>query len=61
MIAFSVLLLIVVIICIIILYDKYSPKIDIFKSKNRYVVLFWYNKWYWSGEYRRTYIKLFEV
>lgn len=29
--------------------------------RNKYIVLLWYNKWYWSGECKRTYIKLFEV
>lgn len=61
MTAFSMLLLIVLCIWIIIMYNKYSPKIDIATSEDKYIVLLWYNKWYWSGECKRTYIKLFEV
>ena len=61
MTVFNVLLLIVLCIWVIVIYDKYSPKIDIVTSRNRHIVLLWYNKWYWNGEYRRTYIKLFEV
>lgn len=61
MIAFNVLFLIVLCIWIIVMYNKYSPKIDIVTSRNKYIVLLWDNKWYWNGEYRRAYIKLFEV
>nr|DAH02019.1 MAG TPA: hypothetical protein [Crassvirales sp.] len=61
MTAFSVLLLIVLCIWIVVMYNKYSPKIDIITSGSKYIVLLWYNKWYWSGECKRTYIKLFEV
>lgn len=61
MVAFNVLLLIVLCIWIIVMYDKYFPKIDITISGNKYIVLLWYNKWYQNGEYKRTYIKLFEV
>lgn len=61
MTTFNVLLLIVLYIWIIIMYNKYSPKIDIVTSRNKYIVLLWYNKWYLSGEYERTYIILFEV
>ena len=61
MTAFNVLLLIVLCIWIIIMYNKYSPKIDIITLRNKYIILLWYNKWYYSGEYERTYIILFEV
>lgn len=60
MTAFNVLLLIVLCIWIIVMYNKYSPKIDIIR-KDKYFILLWYNKWYWNGECKRTYIKLFEV
>lgn len=59
MVIFNVLFLIVLCIWIIVMY--YSPKINIVTSKNKYIVLLWYNKWYCSGECKRTYIKLFEV
>lgn len=58
---FNVLLLIVIYIWIIVMYNKYSPNIDIVTSRDKYIVLLWYNKWYLSGEYERTYIILFEV
>lgn len=61
MMAFNVLLFTVICIWIIVMYNKYSPKIDIVISRNKYIVLLWYNKWYLSGEYERTYIILFEV
>jgi len=61
MIAFNVLFLIVLCIWVTMVYNKYSPKIDIVISRNKYIVLLWYSKWYWSGECKRTYIKLFEV
>ena len=61
MIAFNVLFLIVLCIWVTMIYNKYSPKIDIVISRNKYIVLLWYNKWYWNREYKRTYIKLFEV
>ena len=61
MIVFNVLSLIILFIWITILYDKYSPKIDIVISRNKYIVLLWYNKWYGSEKCKRTYIKLFEV
>lgn len=58
---YNILLLIMVCIWVIIMYNRYSPKIDIIESERRYIVLLWYNKWYWGRECRRTYIKLFEV
>lgn len=63
MTAFNILLLIVICIWIIIMYNRYLPKIDIVMSRNKYIVLLWYNKWYWNEQYKykRTYIKLFEI
>lgn len=61
MIVYNITLLIILCICIIIIYNKYSPNIDIIYSKGKYTVLLWYNRWYWSGECKRIYIKLFEV
>lgn len=43
------------------MYIKYRPKIDIVESKDNYIVLLWYNKYYWSGKVKRTYVKLFEI
>ena len=61
MIVLNVLFLIILCIWAIIMYRRYFPRIDVVKSEGKYIVLLWYNKWYWSGEYKRTYIKLFEV
>ena len=53
----------IVLICILIisLYSRYVPKIDIVLSKNKYIVLLWYNKYYMDGECKRTFKKLFEI
>ena len=59
--AVSILFLIILIVWIIKICSKYSPKIDIVISENKRVVLLWYNKYYWSGEIKRTYVKLFEI
>lgn len=46
----------------IVFIRYYEPKLDMFKSRNKYVLLFWYNKYDWTGTYvTRAYIKLFEV
>lgn len=57
----DIVLIIILCIWIIVVYNNYSPKIDIVISKNKHIVLLWYNKWYYSGECGRTYIKLFEI
>ena len=50
---------IIIIICIIILllfiYNKYSPKIDIILSNGNYVFIIWYNDRDNNGNYVRTY------
>lgn len=61
MTAADIVLIIILCIWIIAVYNNYSPKIDIVISKNKHTVLLWYNKGYYSGECRRTYIKLFEI
>lgn len=58
---YNITLLTILCVCIIITYNKYSPKIDVIPSRGKYIVLLWYNRWYWSGECKRIYIKLFEV
>lgn len=45
-----------------IVFTRYEPKLDLVKSRNKYIMLLWYNKYDWVGIYvTRTYIKLFEV
>ena len=50
---------IIIIVCIIILllfiYNKYSPKIDIILSNGNYVFVIWYNGRDNNGNYVRTY------
>lgn len=44
------------------LFIRYDPKLDLVKSRNKYILFLWYNKFYASGEFeRRKYIKLFEI
>ena len=50
---------IIIIVCIIILllfiYKKYSPKVDIILSNGNYVFIIWYNGRDNNGNYVRTY------
>lgn len=50
---------IIIIVCIIILllfiYNKYSPKVDIILSNGNYVFIIWYNGRDNNGNYVRTY------
>lgn len=49
----------IIIVCIIILllfiYNKYSPKVDIILSNGNYVFIIWYNGKDNNGNYVRTY------
>lgn len=53
---------IIIIVCIIILllflYNKYSPKVDIILSNENYVFIMWYNGRDNNGNYVRTYKRL---
>jgi hypothetical protein len=40
---------------------RYNPKLDLVESGRKYVLLFWYNKYDWTGDCKRTYIKLFSL
>ena len=50
---------IIIIVCIIILllfiYNKYSPKVDIILSNGNYIFIIWYNGKDTNGNYVRTY------
>lgn len=50
---------IIIIVCIIILllflYNKYSPKVDMVLSNGNYVFIIWYNGRDNNGNYVRTY------
>ena len=56
---------IIIIVCIIILllflYNKYSPKVDIILSNGNYVFIMWYNGRDNNGNYVRTYKKLLTI
>ena len=56
---------IIIIVCIIILllfiYNKYSPKVDIILSNGNYVFIIWYNGRDNNGNYVRTYKKLLTI
>lgn len=53
---------IIIIVCIIILllflYNKYSPKVDIILFNGNYVFIMWYNGRDNNGNYVRTYKRL---
>lgn len=56
------LLITALIVGAIIIFIRYEPRLDLVKSGNKYILLLWFNKYGWLGDYeKRTYIKLFEV
>lgn len=59
---FLTLLLVLCAFVLVRSFVRYDPKLDLVKSRNKYILFLWYNKFYASGEFeRRTYIKLFEI
>lgn len=61
MILFKLLIIVSLAFLVALVYNKYSPKIDIIKSVNKYIILLWYNKKYYNGEYKRVYVKILEL
>lgn len=56
------LLIIALIVGAIIVFTRYEPRFDLVKSRDRYILIFWYNKYDWTGTWvTREYIKLFEI
>ena len=53
-----IIIAIIFIIIVFYTYNKYSPKIDIILSNNKYVVIIWYYIKDNNGNYVRTYNKL---
>ena len=53
-----IIIAIIFIIIVFYTYNKYSPKIDIILSNNKYVVIIWYYIKDNDGNYVRTYKKL---
>ena len=55
-----ILILIILLIILKSLYDRYYPHIDIIKYPNKHTIILWYNKRISKDEVMRTFIKLFE-
>lgn len=59
---FLTLLSVLYVFALVRSFIRYDPKLDLVKSRNKYILFLWYNKFYASGEFeRRKYIKLFEI
>ena len=56
-----IIIAIIFIIIVFYTYNKYSPKIDIILSNNKYVVIIWYYIKDNNGNYTRTYKKLLTI
>ena len=56
-----IIITIIFIIIVFYTYNKYSPKIDIILSNNKYVVIIWYYIKDNNGNYVRTYKKLLTI
>ena len=57
----KIIIAIIFIIIVFYTYNKYSPKIDIILSNNKYVVIIWYYIKDNNGNYVRTYKKLLTI
>lgn len=56
----SIMFLILICIFIILMFNRYNPKIDIVLSKDKRIILLWYNKWTSLNDGERTFVRLFE-
>ena len=56
-----IIIAIIFIIIVFYTYNKYSPKIDIILSNNKYVIIIWYYIKDNNGNYIRTYNKLLTI
>ena len=56
-----IIIVIIFIIIVFYIHNKYSPKIDIILSNGNYVVIMWYNSRDNNGNYVRTYKKLLTI
>ena len=56
-----IIIAIIFIIIVFYTYNKYSPKIDIILSNNKYLVIIWYYIKDNNGNYARTYKKLLTI
>lgn len=53
-------LFIAILFILLFLYARYEPKIDIVISKNKYIILLWYNNTE-DNCVKRKYLKLFVI
>ena len=53
-----IIIVVIFIIIVFYIYNKYSPKIDVILSNGNYVVIMWYNSRDNNGNYVRTYKRL---
>lgn len=53
-----IIIVVIFIIIVFYIYNKYSPKIDVILSNGNYVVIMWYNSRDNNENYVRTYKKL---
>lgn len=56
-----IIIVVIFIIIVFYIYNKYSPKIDVILSNGNYVVIIWYNSRDNNGNYIRTYKKLLTI
>lgn len=62
MIVLFSLVILIVFLCLIIIYERFEPKIDVVKTLNKTLILLWYNKFNpVKNCYTRVYIKLFVI
>lgn len=59
-------IIVLLIICVIVLFNHYEPSIDIIVVDNRYKILLWYNRHQWNHFINepmvvRDYIHLFTI
>ena len=59
-------IIVLLIICVMVLFNHYEPSIDIIVVDNRYKILLWYNRHQWNhfinkSEVVRNYIQLFII
>ena len=51
----KIIIIVYIIILLLFIYNKYSPKVDIILSNGNYVFIIWYNGRDNNGNYVRTY------
>ena len=59
-------IIVLLIICVMVLFNHYEPSIDVIVVDNRYKILLWYNRYQWNHFINepmvvRNYIHLFTI